>query len=144
MEMVTKKSMRGALVKEAMSQKVISVTPETSLKELLVIFEEHDFNMLPVIREGKLVGVVTKLDLLRAFVVERTLTKANYFNILADKVEDVMRTTIEYVGPNDSIRQAVECMVENKLRSMPVVDGKNLVGIISRGDVMHYLIFDDE
>lgn len=88
--------------------------------------------------------MVTKLDLLRAFVVERTLTKANYFNILADKVEDVMRTTIEYVGPNDSIRQAVECMVENKLRSMPVVDGKNLVGIISRGDVMHYLIFDDE
>lgn len=52
--MVTKKSMRGALVKEAMSQKVLSVTPETSLKELLVIFEEHDFNMLPVIREENL------------------------------------------------------------------------------------------
>ncbi len=142
--MVTKKSMREALVKEAMSEKVLSVTPQTSLKELLAVFEEHDYNMLPVMRDARLVGVVTKLDLLRAFVVERTLTKANYFNILADSVDDVMRTDIEYVGPNDSIRQAVEQMVENKLRSMPVVDGKNLVGIISRGDVIRYLIFDDE
>jgi CBS domain-containing protein len=143
MEMVTKKGVKEVLVKEAMSQKVLSVTPQTSLKELMVIFEEHDYNMLPVTSDGRLVGVVTKLDLLRAFVVERTITKANYFNILADKVEDVMYTNIECVGPNDSIRQVVESMVENKLRSMPVVEGDNLVGIISRGDVLRYLVFEE-
>jgi CBS domain-containing protein len=110
----------------------------------MAIFEEHDYNMLPVTSDGRLVGVVTKLDLLRAFVVERTITKANYFNILADKVEDIMYTNIECVGPNDSIRQVVESMVENKLRSMPVVEGDNLVGIISRGDVLRYLVFEEE
>jgi CBS domain-containing protein len=135
---------KEALVKDAMSHKVLSVTPQTSLKELMAIFEEHDYNMLPVTRDGRLVGVVTKLDLLRAFVVERTITKANYFNILADKVEDIMYTNIECVGPNDSIRQVVESMVENKLRSMPVVEGDNLVGIISRGDVLRYLVFEEE
>jgi CBS domain-containing protein len=144
MEMVTKKGVKEALVKDAMSHKVLSVTPQTSLKELMAIFEEHDYNMLPVTRDGRLVGVVTKLDLLRAFVVERTITKANYFNILADKVEDIMYTNIECVGPNDSIRQVVESMVENKLRSMPVVEGDNLVGIISRGDVLRYLVFEEE
>jgi CBS domain-containing protein len=144
MEMVTKKGVREALVKEAMSENVLSVAPQTSLKELMTIFEEHDYNMLPVMREGRLVGVVTKLDLLRAFVVERTITKANYFNILADKVEDVMHTNIEYVGPNDNIRLVVESMVENKLRSMPVVDGEKMVGIVSRGDVIRYLVFEEE
>jgi len=142
--MGTKKTMREALVKDAMSSNVVSVASQTSLKDLLAIFEEHDFNMLPVIRDGKLVGVVTKLDLLRAFVVERTFTKATYLNILVDKVDDVMCTNIESVGPNDSIRLAVESMVENKIRSMPVLDDDRLVGIISRGDVMRYLVFEDE
>jgi len=140
--MVTKKSMRDALVKEAMSQKVVSVVPKTSLKELMAIFEEQDFNMLPVIKDGKLAGVVTKLDLLRAFVVGRTFTKTNSLTILADEVEDIMSTAVESVAPGDTIRQAVEAMVENRLRSMPVVDGENLVGVISRGDVMRYLVFE--
>jgi acetoin utilization protein AcuB len=144
MDMVARKSMREALVKEAMSPKVVTVASQTSLKDLLGIFGEHDFNMLPVIKNGRMVGVVTKLDLLSAFVVERTITKANYLNILADKVDDIMCTTIESVGPNDSIRLAVESMVENKLRSMPVIDGGNLVGVISRGDLMRFLIFEDE
>ncbi len=144
MEMVTKKSMKEALVREAMSQKVISVAPQTSLKELMAAFEEHDFNMFPVIKDGKLAGVVTKLDLLRAFVVERSLTKTNSLNILADKVDDIMSTAVESVAPGDTIRQVVESMVENRLRSMPVVDGEELLGIISRGDVMRYLLFDEE
>lgn len=142
--MGTKKTMREALVKEAMSPNVVSVASQTSLKDLLAIFEEHDFNMLPVIKDGRLIGVVTKLDLLRSFVVKRTFTKANYLNILVDKVDDVMCTNIESIGPNDTIRLAVESMVENKIRSMPVLDGDNLVGIISRGDVMRYLVFEDE
>jgi CBS domain-containing protein len=55
-----------------------------------------------------------------------------------------MHTSIECVGPNDSIRQVVESMVENKLRSMPVVDGEKMVGIISRGDAIRYLVFEEE
>jgi CBS domain-containing protein len=123
---------------------VVSVASQTSLKDLLAIFEENDFNMFPVVRDGKLIGVVTKLDLLRPFVVERTFTKANYLNVLVDKVDDIMTKDVESVGPNDSIRQAVESMVEGKLRSMPVVDGDILVGIISRGDVMRFLEFEEE
>ena len=142
--MVTKRTMREALVKEAMSPNVVSVASQTRLKDLLAIFEENDFNMLPVIKDGRLVGVVTKLDLLRAFVVERKFTKATYLNILVDKVDDVMSSNIVSIGPNDSIRQAVEYMVENKIRSMPVLDGDNLVGIISRGDLMRYLVIEDE
>ena len=141
--MAVKRSVREALVREAMSTNVVSVASDTDLKDLKTVFEEHDFNMLPVIKDGRLVGVVTKLDLLSAFVVERALSKASYLNILADKVEDIMCTTIESVSPNDSIRSAVESMVENKLRSMPVVDGENLVGIISRGDVMRFLVFEE-
>jgi CBS domain-containing protein len=144
MDMVARKSMRDALVKEAMSSKVVTVASQTDLKDLLAIFEGHDFNMLPVIKDGRMVGVVTKLDLLSAFVVERTITKANYLSILADKVDDIMCTTIESVGPNDSIRLVVESMVENKLRSLPVVDGDILVGVISRGDVMRFLVFEEE
>ncbi len=144
MDMVVKKSMRDALVKEAMSPKVVTVASQTSLKDLLGAFEEHDFNMLPVIDNGKMVGVVTKLDLLSAFVVERTISKANYLSILADKVDDIMCTTVESVGPNDSIRLVIESMVENKLRSLPVVDGGKLVGIISRGDVMRFLVLEEE
>jgi CBS domain-containing protein len=143
MEMAVKRSVREALVGEAMSTNVVSVAPYTDLKGLKTVFEEHDFNMLPVVKDGRLVGVVTKLDLLSAFVVERALSKASYLKILAEKVEDIMCTTIESVSPNDSIRSAIESMVENKLRSMPVVDGENLVGIISRGDVMRFLVFEE-
>jgi CBS domain-containing protein len=143
MEMVARRSVREAPVSEAMSTNVVSVAAQTSLMDLKGVFEQHDFNMLPVMENGRLVGVVTKLDLLSAFVVERTISKANYLNILAEKVEDIMCSTVETVSPNDSIRSAVESMVQNKLRSMPVLDGEHLVGIISRGDVMPYLVFEE-
>jgi CBS domain-containing protein len=89
-----------------------------------------------------MVGIVTKLDLMRTFSSGRSLSITGIYNLWAEKVEDVMRTAIISVKPEDSVQLAVDYMVEFKLRSLPVLDGKRVVGMISRTDVLSCLLTD--
>jgi CBS domain-containing protein len=126
-------------VSEVMTKDVITITPNTTVKELKELFEREDHNAFPVVKGGKLVGIVSKLDFLRIFTMGTAFHRGDYWKLFADKVEDVMRKAVVSVVPEDSLKVAVEYMVEFNLRSLPIVDGEDLVGIISRGDVMSHL-----
>jgi CBS domain-containing protein len=129
-------------VKEVMKTNVITVTEEMTVKELKEAFDRYDFNAFPVVRGDRMVGIVTKLDLMRTFSSGRSLSITGIYNLWAEKVEDVMRTAIISVKPEDSVQLAVDYMVEFKLRSLPVLDGKRVVGMISRTDVLSCLLTD--
>jgi CBS domain-containing protein len=126
-------------VSEVMSRDVICVAPEMRLAELRQLFQEKDLNAFPVTVNDQMVGIVSKLDLMRIFAPGRGVTRADLLNTLSNTVEEIMTGAVVSVGPDDDIKLAVQYMVEYRLRSLPVVTRHQVVGMVSRGDLMKHL-----
>jgi CBS domain-containing protein len=129
-------------VHEVMSPYPVTVAPTTTVGDLLAAFGRHDFNVFPVVDErGRLVGIVSKLDVLDLFLADRRPWNARTMD--GTRVAECMRHRVVSIEPSDSIADAGALMVELKLRSLPVVEQRGgrprLVGILSRGDVLRGL-----
>lgn len=94
----------------------------------------HRIRHLPVTRQGKLVGLVTHRDLLRAAATHASDPAAQPL-----WAADIMTRDVTTVTPNDSLREAVALMLRNKFGCLPVVttDGM-LVGILTEADLVRY------
>jgi CBS domain-containing protein len=119
------------------------------VRELQGLFASYNFNAFPVVNDAKiLVGIVTKLDLLRIFRHDPARLRPSLTELWAEHVEDIMRRRVVTLAPRDSVATAIDHMLASKLRSLPVVErrrGKDLlVGIVSRGDVIRSLIFETD
>ena len=136
------KEIEDVLVKEVMTSDVVSVTPETTVRELRELFERYDFNSFPVVSGDKLVGIVSKLDFLKIFTMGTGFSRSGYWKLFAEMVGEIMRKAVVSISPDDDIKLAVEYMVEFNLRSLPVTEGERLVGIISRKDVIRHLVVE--
>lgn len=124
-------------VKDAMTREVISIEPQTPLGEVELIFEEHDFDALPVLdRDGRLVGVLAKLDLCRAFGFSPESPIPPYREILARPAESVMTRSPVEVDPEMRLTRVLEMMIETRYKSFPVVESGRLAGVIAREDVL--------
>jgi CBS-domain-containing membrane protein len=136
-------------VREVMARNPITVSPDTTVRELKTKFETHDFNMFPVVDgRGLFCGVVTKLDLLRTFRLQLRRWIPDLRLLWAERVEDLMNRGAIAVEPDDSVVVAVDTMIETRARSLPVVErrreGRMLVGIVSRTDVLPCLIVEED
>jgi CBS domain-containing protein len=137
------------LIRDVMSARPKTVGPKTSVRDLQGFFASYNFNAFPVVNETSiLLGIVTKLDLLRIFRHDRVRLRPSLTELFAEHVEDIMRRRVVTLGPRDPVTTAIDRMLTSKLRSLPVVerrDGKDvLVGIVSRGDVIRSLIFEND
>ena len=140
---MTKKIIKDVRVRDAMSRDVITIRPEAALREAHEMFQKYDYNSFPVVDDGKVVGIITKLDLLRAFSFGTKFRRSSFWDTLSENVSDVMRTAIVDVSPNDSLQTVVDYMVEFALRSIPVIEKDRVVGMISRDDVIKHLFLED-
>lgn len=134
---------RHVKIEDVMTTKVITVGRRTTVKELKALFDKHDFNAFPVVDDGELIGIVTKLDFMRVFSVGMRFSLPRYHEMFAVEVGHVMREALVTLIPGDTVEKAVEYMVEFGLRSLPVVEGKKLVGMVSRRDLMEHLLLED-
>jgi len=126
-----------------------TVGPKLPVRQLQGFFASYNFNAFPVVDEaGVLLGIVTKLDLLRIFRHDRSRLLPSLSTLWAEDVADIMRRRVVTVGPREPVTAAIDHMLASKLRSLPVVErrrGKDLlVGMISRGDVIRSLIFEND
>jgi CBS domain-containing protein len=91
---------------------------------------------------------VTKLDLLRVFRHDRVRLRPSLTELWAEHVEDIMRRRVVTLGPRDPVTTAIDHMLAARLRSLPVVERRGsrdrLVGIVSRGDVISALTFEND
>lgn len=131
-----------AKVGDIMTKDVITVTPETGLKELKEMFERYDFNSFPVVDKERVVGVVSKMDLLKAFTAGLNVSLGRFMNLYSETTAEIMHTAIIYVSSEDDVSKAADYMVEFKLRSMPVIDRGALKGMVSRQDVIRCLMIE--
>jgi CBS domain-containing protein len=123
-------------VSDFMSRNGVMVGSKTPLKEAERLFERHDFNLRPVVEGRRLVGVLTKLDFLKAFSFGPGRLVPHYREILEQQVGAFMMRNPMTVSPDMPLTKVLEKIVATRYRSFPVVEGDTLVGIISREDVV--------
>ena len=120
-----------------MTRDVVSVSAETPLREVEELFERHNFNGVPVVDgHGMLLGLLTKLDMLRAFAFTADSIVPHYEEILALPAYRVMTCDPETVRPDTPLTRVLEHLVRSRYKSLPVVQDGRLVGIVSREDVL--------
>lgn len=126
-------------VKEIMTQEVVTIAPGMDLRELRDLFERYDFNSFPVVEKGRMLGVVSKLDLLKAFSPGLNVSVGRALKLYSKDASDIMHTATIFVSPDDDVSKAADYMVEFKLRSIPVLEKGVLKGMVSRQDIIHCL-----
>jgi CBS domain-containing protein len=130
-------------VQNWMSQEVVSVTPKTSIARATITMNEHFIRRLPVVNDGKLVGIVTKGDLREAQPSDATslsIWELNY--LLADlTVDKIMTRNVLTIAPDAPLIDAAEIMLNEKISGLPVVDDHGrLIGVISESDIFRMVI----
>ena len=128
-------------VRDFMIPEPITVRPDVKVKEAEEIFEDHDFNGLPVVNnESILLGIITKLDILRAFEFDSNSMVPMYKEIMEKQILNVMSTDIFAMEPEMPLTRVLSKMVETRHKSFPVVDDLNrVVGVIAREDILKAL-----
>lgn len=124
-------------VGERMSRPVISVTPETPINDVLAMFKKEHIRRAPVMKDGKLVGIVSEKDLLNASPSDVTTLSVWEMNYLISKVKvkNVMTKKVITVTKDTPIEEAARIMADKKIGGLPVVDGEKVVGMITETDL---------
>lgn len=138
------------LVRNWMTEKLVTLSPETSVSEALTLCRERRIRHIPILEGGHLVGVVTDRDLRDASPALGDPERASALQKI--RVGDVMTREVITTDPEDSIENAAQVMYEHKIQSLPVVtegpvvdEGsavaeEELLGIVTSSDVMRALV----
>ena len=127
------------LVKDSMAHDLATLSPDETAATALAVCRERRIRHLPVLREGRLVGIVSDRDLRSSTPALGDLDRAAALQKL--QVEDVMARDVVTADPEDPIEQAANTMRERRIGCLPVVEGGELVGIITASDVMDALVY---
>jgi len=127
----------GVKVSDAMSKKVVTAKPKTSIFEAEKTMIQHGFRRLPIIQNEKLIGIVTVMDILRFFGsghVFKHLQSGTIIQVLQTKIMDIAVRDVVTVAPETDVGQAAKLMQERKVGALPVVQKDKLIGIITERD----------
>ncbi len=128
------------LVQNWMSEQVISIEAEDTMQHAVELIKEHSINMLPVIQQHKVVGVLSKIDLKRAHATLMEVHELAYV-ISKIKVKEVMTKDPITVPPDYTLEETAELMISKDIAGLPVVTaGKELIGVITRNDLLKALV----
>lgn len=145
--------------KEVMTRPVVTVAPDMMVKDAAALLAEKDVSGAPVMEDGKIVGIFSEVDVLNSLkttkknirlvfpsispigiafqeeLVQRELLEA-YEEVGERPVRDVMSKLVHTVNDDIPLKEVVVVMVKNDVNRLPVMKADELVGIITRGDVI--------
>jgi len=132
-------------VRDRMSEKLRTVTMESSVTEAFSLMKENNIRRLPVVDKDKVLGIVTLTDLNQASPSSATTLSIHELNYLLakTKIKDILpkKQKLVTIGPNNYIETAAKLMRENKISGLPVVDEHDkLVGIVTETDIFDAFI----
>jgi acetoin utilization protein AcuB len=124
-------------VGERMSHPVISVTPDVPVHDVLAMFKKEHIRRAPVMKDGKLAGIVSERDLLNASPSPVTSLSVWEMNYLISKVtvKQVMIKKVKTIDIDTPIEEAARLMADSKFGGMPVVRSGQVVGMITETDL---------
>ncbi len=118
---------------ETKGKDVWSVTPETKVFDALKLMAEKNIGAVLVIKDGELKGILSERDYARKVALEGLSSQEI-------SVERIMSQKIFFVSPAASVEECMALMTEKRIRHLPVLENKKLVGMVSIGDVVKELL----
>lgn len=126
-----------ANVLAAKGNEVHTIAPDATVYEAVVRMVEKNVGSLLVLDGDKIAGIVTERDYLRQIAVKGRTSKTT-------RVGEIMTTPLVYVGPGQTVEEAMAIMSDRRIRHLPVVDGGRLIGLVSIGDLVKRVASDQK
>jgi CBS domain-containing protein len=118
----------GMTVKDVMTRDVRACEPSATVREAAALMAREDIGPIPVVEDGRVVGIVTDRDLV--------------IRVLADgrdpdhtTIGEIASKDLVTVSPDDDLEDAMRLLAGNQVRRLPVLDGDRLVGIVAQADI---------
>jgi CBS domain-containing protein len=129
----------GIKVSQLMTEKVVTALPKTTIFEAEKTMIAQGFRRLPIISDGKVIGIVTAMDIIRFFgtgEVFKHLKSGTITQVLNTSALEIATKEVATISPEANVGQAAKIMREKNLGALPVVQNERLVGIITERDFL--------
>lgn len=128
------------LVKHLLDTKgryIISITPDASVFDAIKLMADRSVGSLLVMRDDKLLGIVTERDYARKVIIKGRSSKSTL-------VSDIMTTDLVTTSADQTVNQCMSLMTDRRIRHLPVIEDDKAVGLISIGDIVQAVIADQQ
>lgn len=122
---------------EAKRHSLISIAPSTTVLDALRVMAEKEIGAVIVIDAGHLVGIFSERDYARKVVLQGKSSKDT-------PVREIMTGKVVCVSPDQTIEDCMGLMTEKRVRHLPVLEHKNVIGVVSIGDVVKEMLSEKE
>ena len=123
----------SAILAQKKVSSVWTIDPNATVIAAIRLMDEKNIGALPVVDNGRLVGIVSERDYTRKIIVKGRSSKDT-------SVGDIMTKELLTVSPRNTVTECMRIMTEKRVRHLPVLEGTKLVGILSIGDVVNWLM----
>lgn len=127
----------GIKVAQLMSEKVVTALPKTTIFEAEKTMATQGFRRLPIVSDGKVMGIITAMDIIRFFgsgAVFKHLRSGTIIQVLNTPALEIAAKTVSTIEPDADVGQAAKLMREKDIGAVPVVQTGKLVGIVTERD----------
>lgn len=135
--------MKNIPVTEVMTKNLVTISNKSSLDEAERLMRKNHIRHLPVVKSGKLVGIISLTDILRlsfgdTYQEDEEVVDVAVFNMLT--LESVMVNHPTTININQTVMDAAQILAEKEFHALPVVDGEKVVGIVTTTDLIKFFV----
>lgn len=135
--MTTQISGAIGLVLKRKGSETWSVTPEQTVYEAIQEMANKGVGALLVISESKLVGIISERDYARKVILRGQSSRTTL-------VREIMASPVIFVLPSESVSECMAIMTRNRIRHLPIVDNERILGVVSIGDIVKWIVSEQE